>query len=84
MAEAGGEMLALALQLAGPFVVAAVVINLTMALVARVAPSVQVFFVAAPGQILAGLALLALLAPSMLGLFHQALQAGWSSLPGLR
>jgi flagellar biosynthetic protein FliR len=84
MAEAGGEMLALALQLAGPFVVAAVVINLAMALVARVAPSVQVFFVAAPGQILAGLALLALLAPSMLGLFHQALQAGWSSLPGLR
>ncbi|MFH5925206.1 flagellar biosynthetic protein FliR [Roseomonas xinghualingensis] len=84
MAEAGGAMLALALQLAGPFLVAAVVINLAMALVARVAPSVQVFFVAAPGQILAGLALLALLAPTMLELFRQALEAGWASLPGLR
>jgi flagellar biosynthetic protein FliR len=84
VAQAGAAMLALALRLAGPFVVVAVMINLAMALVARVAPSVQVFFVAAPGQILAGLALLALLAPSMLAIFHQALQAGWSALPGLR
>jgi flagellar biosynthetic protein FliR len=77
-------MLTLALRLAGPFVVTAVMINLAMALVARVAPSVQVFFVASPGQVLAGLALLALLAPSLLGSFHEALQAGWSTLPGLR
>jgi flagellar biosynthetic protein FliR len=84
MAEAGAAMLALALRLAGPFVVPAVMINLAMALVARVAPSVQVFFVAAPGQVLAGVALLALLAPSLLGGFHEALQAGWSTLPGLR
>ena len=84
VAEAGAAMLTLALRLAGPFVVAAVTINLAMALVARVAPSIQVFFVAAPGQILAGLALLAVLAPSMLAGFHQALQAGWSTLPGLR
>lgn len=84
VAETGAAMLALALRLAGPFVVAAVTINLAMALVARVAPSVQVFFIAAPGQILVGLALLAVLAPSMLGTFHEALQAGWSALPGLR
>ncbi|MFC7734480.1 flagellar biosynthetic protein FliR [Roseomonas sp. GCM10028921] len=84
MAAAGASMLALALRLAGPFVVAAVTINLAMALVARVAPSLQVFFVAAPGQILAGLALLALLAPSILENFQYALQAGWSVLPGLR
>lgn len=84
MAEAGGAMLALALRLAGPFVLAAVTINLAMALVARIAPSIQVYFVAAPGQIVVGLALLALLGPSLLGSFHQALQAGWSTLPGLR
>jgi flagellar biosynthetic protein FliR len=84
MAETGAAMLALALRLAGPFVVAAVTINLAMALVARVAPSVQVFFIAAPGQILIGLALLAVLAPAMLGTFHEAVQAGWSTLPGLR
>lgn len=84
IASAGAAMLTLALRLAGPFVVAAVTINLAMALVARVVPSVQVFFVAAPGQILAGLALLALLGPAMLQGFHAALQAGWSDLPGLR
>ncbi|MCR0980666.1 flagellar biosynthetic protein FliR [Roseomonas populi] len=84
MAEAGAAMLALALRLAGPFVVVAVAINLAMALVSRVAPSVQVFFVAAPGQILAGLALLALLAPPLLATFREAVAAGWADLPGLR
>ncbi|MBI0535398.1 type III secretion protein [Roseomonas sp. KE2513] len=84
LAEAGGAMLALALRLAAPFVLAAVTINLAMALIARVAPSIQVFFVAAPGQIVAGLALLALLAPSLLDGFMVALQARWSTLPGLR
>jgi len=84
VAEAGGAMLALALRLAGPLVLLSVGLNLGLALVARVAPSVQVFFVAAPGAILAGLALLAVVAPPMLGAFHAALLAGWSALPGLR
>ena len=84
LVEAGGAMLALALRLAGPFVLAAVTINLAMALVARVAPSIQVYFVAAPGQIIIGLAILALLGPALITSFHQALQAGWSTLPGLR
>ena len=84
LAEAGAAMLTLALRLAGPFVVAAVTINLAMALIARVAPAIQVFFVAAPGQILAGIALLSLVAPALLTSFHEALQAGWSNLPGLR
>lgn len=83
-AEGGAAMLTLALRLAAPFVLAAVTINLALALVARVAPSIQVFFVAAPDQIVAGLALLAVLAPSLLGSFQEALQAGWSTLPGLR
>jgi len=84
MAAAGAAMLTLALRLAGPFVVAAVTVNLAMALAARVAPGIQVFFVAAPGQLLVGLALLALLAPPMLHGFQAALEAGWSDLPGLR
>ncbi|MBP0446232.1 flagellar biosynthetic protein FliR [Roseomonas sp. SSH11] len=84
IAASGAAMLALALRLAAPFIIAAVTINLAMALIARVAPSVQVFFIAAPGQILAGLALLALLGPAILASFHQTLQAGWSNLPGLR
>jgi flagellar biosynthetic protein FliR len=84
MAAAGAAMLSLALRLAGPFVVAAVTINLALALVSRVAPQIQIYFIAAPGQILAGLALLALLAGPLLAGFHEALRAGWSTLPGLR
>ncbi|MBP0492481.1 flagellar biosynthetic protein FliR [Pararoseomonas indoligenes] len=84
MAATGAAMLSLALRLAGPFVVVAVAINLAMALVSRVAPSIQVFFVAAPGQIVAGLALLALLAPPLLATFQGALASGWADLPGLR
>ncbi len=84
MAEAGARSLELALRLAAPFVVAAVVMNVALALLSRLAPQVQTFFVAAPGQILVGVALLMLLAPPMLASFAEALQAGFQSLPGAR
>ncbi|MFT8246731.1 flagellar biosynthetic protein FliR [Roseomonas sp. BN140053] len=80
---AGSALLEVALRLAGPFVLGAVLVNLAMGLLARVAPQVQVQIVAAPGQILAGLALLALLAPPLLGTFLEALRAAWAALPGL-
>ncbi|WP_426956971.1 flagellar biosynthetic protein FliR [Muricoccus radiodurans] len=84
LAEAGAAMLALGLRLAGPFVMASVLINLALALIARVAPQIQVFFVASPGAILAGLGLLALLGPPLVATFTEALVIGWASLPGLR
>jgi flagellar biosynthetic protein FliR len=83
-AEAGAAMLGLALRLAAPFVMGAVVLFLALGLLARLAPQVQTFFVAVPGQILAGLALLMLLAPPMLVVFAGALEAGLQSLPGAR
>lgn len=58
-AVAGG--FALALQLAAPFVLAALVFNGALGLVARLVPQLQVFFVALPVQVLGGLALLAML-----------------------
>jgi uncharacterized membrane protein YkoI len=61
IAAAGAASLELALRLAAPFVIAAVVLNIALGLLARLAPQVQTFFIAIPGQILAGLALLALL-----------------------
>jgi len=54
-----GESLALSLRLAAPFVVAAIIINVALGLLARIAPQVQVYFVAIPGQVLLGLALTA-------------------------
>ncbi|WP_240790989.1 flagellar biosynthetic protein FliR [Roseomonas sp. AR75] len=84
MAEAGGASLALALRLAAPFVIGAAVLNLSLGLLARLAPQVQTFFVAVPGQILAGLALLALVAPPMLAVFAAELQDAFQALPGAR
>jgi flagellar biosynthetic protein FliR len=84
MAAAGAASLDLALRLAAPFVIAAVVLNIALGLLARLAPQVQTFFIAIPGQILAGLALLALLAPPLVATYAEALRAGLGTLPGAR
>jgi flagellar biosynthetic protein FliR len=84
MAGSGADSLALALRLAAPFVLAAVVINVALGLLARIAPQVQVYFIAIPGQVLAGLALLGLVFPALLGAFAEAARAAFLALPGLR
>lgn len=84
MAAAAAESFALALRLAAPFVLAAVVINVALGLLTRIAPQVQVYFIAVPGQVLAGVALLALVMPALLGAFEEAARAGFMNLPGLR
>jgi flagellar biosynthetic protein FliR len=83
LAHAGAQSLGLALRLAAPFLLGAVLVNLALGLLARLAPQVQTFFVAVPGQILGGLALIGLLAPLMLSLFAAALRDGFLRLPGL-
>jgi flagellar biosynthetic protein FliR len=84
LAAAGAASLELALRLAAPFVVAAVVLNLALGLLSRLAPQMQVFFVVVPGQILAGLALLALIAPPLLLAYGAALREAFLALPGAR
>jgi flagellar biosynthetic protein FliR len=84
VAAAGAASLDLALRLAAPFILGAVVLNVALGLLARLAPQVQTFFIAVPGQILAGLALLMLLAPPMLVGFEAAIRAAFLGLPGLR
>jgi flagellar biosynthetic protein FliR len=84
MAAAAGESLALSLRLAAPFVMAAIVVNVALGLLSRIAPQVQVYFVAVPGQVLLGLALLAAVMPPLLSAFAEAARAGFLALPGLR
>lgn len=83
-AAAAAESLALSLRLCAPFVVAAIIINVALGLLARIAPQVQVYFVAIPGQVLLGLALLAAVMPPLLGAFAEAARAAFLDLPGLR
>ena len=84
LADAGAQSLSLALRLAAPFVLATVLFNLALGLLARLAPQVQVYFVAVPAQILGGLALLALLATPLLAVFAAQVADGFARLPGAR
>jgi len=70
-------------QLAAPFLVAGVVWQAALGLLARLAPQLQAYAAATPGQILGGLALLGLLASRMLAAWADAVSAAWSALPGL-
>lgn len=82
MAAVAGESLALALRVAAPFVVAGVLFNAALGLLARVAPQSQIFVIAAPAQILGGFALLAALLPAMLALWGAEIAGAFLRLPG--
>ncbi len=77
------EGFALALRLAAPFVLSGVLVQAGMGLLARLVPQMQVYALAVSGQILAGVALLALLTLPLLGAWQDAVDAAWRALPGL-
>lgn len=81
--RAVAQCFALALKLASPFVLAAIVWHAAIGLLARMVPQVQVYFVALPGQILGGLLLLAALAGAIVTTWQGAVTIGFSRLPGL-
>lgn len=82
IAAAAAESLALALRLAAPLLLLAMLGNLALALLARLAPQVQVFVVAAPAQLLAGLLLLAAVLPALLAAWRDAAFATFARFPG--
>ena len=69
IAQAVADSMALALRLAAPLVLAAVLGNFALGLLARLAPQVQVFTIGIPGQIIAGLLLLGLLLPALIAVW---------------
>jgi flagellar biosynthesis protein FliR len=72
VSRAAENSLALGLRLAAPFVLAGTLWQIAMGLVARLVPPLQVFFAALPGQVLGGLALLAMLGSGLLRLWAEA------------
>ena len=73
----------IAIRLSAPFLLAGMLVQAALGLLARLVPQLQVYAVVVPGQILGGLALLGLLASPMLSAWTEAMTAAWSSLPGL-
>lgn len=82
MSAVGGSF-ALALRLAAPFVLAAIVWNLALGLLSRLVPQLQIYFAAMPGQIAGGLLLLGLLASAVITAWLAELRTGFGALPGL-
>ena len=65
-ARAVADSFTLALQMAAPFLVYGLVFTGAMGLLARLMPTLQVFFVAMPAQLLIGIGLLAVTLSSMM------------------
>jgi flagellar biosynthetic protein FliR len=73
----------LSMRLAAPFIVAGTVWQIALGLLSRLVPQLQVHALAAPGQILGGLALLGLLAGGLLQLWQNGVASTLAALPGL-
>jgi flagellar biosynthesis protein FliR len=76
------QVFSLALRLASPFVLAAIVWHVAIGLIARLVPRLQVYFVSMPGQIAGGLVLLASLFGVILAAWQDAVRDGLAALPG--
>lgn len=81
--SAVAESFALALRLAAPFILASVIWQVAMGLLARLVPHLQVFFLAQSAQIAGGLLLLAATALAILESWGEAARAALAGLPGL-
>ena len=73
----------LSIRLSAPFLLSAVLLQVALGLLARLAPQLQAYTAAAPGQILGGLTLLALLAVPLLNAWTETVRGAWSGLPGM-
>lgn len=76
-----GRSMTLAISLAAPFLVYGIIFNVALGLAARVAPAIQVFFIAQPLNLLLGISLLAATIGTILTVFAQsmgdAMQGSW-------
>jgi flagellar biosynthetic protein FliR len=74
---------ALALQLAGPFLLAATAWQFALGLLSRLVPQLHIYFAAMPGQIAGGLLLLSMLSGGILGVWQDYLRQSFLHLPGV-
>ncbi len=77
-----GKSMSLAISLSAPLLIYGIVFNIALGLSARLAPAIQVFFIAQPLNLMLGLALFASLLGAILTCFSTAmtdwLQSGWA------
>lgn len=80
--QAVSHAFTIGVQMSGPFIVYGLIFNLGMGILSKLMPQLQVFFIAMPANVFIGMALIALLLVSMMGLYitsfesHLALMRG--------
>ncbi len=76
-----GQAMTLALGLAAPLVIYGILFNVALGMASRVAPAIQLFFMAQPLNLMLGLALLTMIFGAILGTFADAMadwmRTGW-------
>jgi flagellar biosynthetic protein FliR len=82
-ARAVAAAFAIAVRLASPFLLVAIVWNVAMGLLARLVARLQVYFVVMPAQILGGMMLFAVLASGLMAAWRGSVSEGLAALPGL-
>ena len=83
VAQATSACFALSLRLAAPLLIAGLVWQVMLALLARLVPSLQVYSLAMPGQVLGGLLIFGLVLKQILDVWTSGVSATFASLPGL-
>ncbi|MCQ8279519.1 flagellar biosynthetic protein FliR [Acetobacteraceae bacterium KSS8] len=83
VAQATSGCFALAMRLAAPLLIAGLIWQCMLGLLARLVPSLQVYSMSMPGQVLGGLLVFGLLLKRILDAWIGAASAGFSVLPGL-
>ena len=80
--KAFSQAFSLAIQITAPLLVYGIIINATMGIVNRIAPAIQVFFIAQPIQVLLGIMLFAVTAGAGMLVWLDAIVAAGQSLNG--
>ena len=83
VARATGACFALSLRLSGPLLIAGLVWQTMLGLLARLVPSLQVYSLALPGQLLGGLLVFGLVLKQILDVWIGSIGDGFATLPGL-
>jgi flagellar biosynthetic protein FliR len=76
-----GAHFALALRLASPFLLVALIWQMGLGLMSRLVPQLQIYFAALPGQVLGGLLLLGVLAGPLALAWLRAAEDAYAALP---
>jgi flagellar biosynthesis protein FliR len=80
--QAVSHAFTIGVQMSAPFIVYGLIFNLGMGILSKLMPQLQVFFIAMPANVFIGMALIALLLVSMMGLYISSFESHLAMMRG--